>query len=78
MTSQTTNKCHNEFRSRQAALISILTLISLWPQTTHAQRTRNTSDESWVATWATAQELLFAPVPGGAKDHEQSKLPDTL
>ena len=78
MKSQTTRKYHNEFRSRLGALISILTLIALYPQTMDAQSTRNNSDEGWVATWATAQQLLLAPVPGGAKDHEQSKLPDTL
>jgi lysophospholipase L1-like esterase len=78
MKSQTTRKYHNEFRSRLAALISTLTLIALCSQTTDAQSTRNSTSESWVATWATAQELLLAPVPGGAKDHEQSKVPDTL
>jgi lysophospholipase L1-like esterase len=78
MKSQTTRKYHNEFRSRLAALISIVSLIALCPQTMDAQSTRNSAGESWVAAWATAQELLLAPVPGGAKDHEQSKLPDTL
>jgi lysophospholipase L1-like esterase len=78
MKTQTTRKHHNRVPSRRAALIGVLILIALCPHTTHAQSARKTSEDRWVATWAAAQQLVLAPVPGGAKDREQSKVPDTL
>jgi lysophospholipase L1-like esterase len=78
MKTQTTRKHHNKSPYRRAALIGFLTLIAICPHTTHAQSARKTSEDRWVATWAASQQLVLAPVPGGAKDHEQSKVPDTL
>ena len=78
MTNKAFRKYFNESSSRPTALIGALLLLTLCAMTTRAQSTRNASGDNWVATWATAQQLLLAPVPGGSKDHERSKLPDSL
>jgi lysophospholipase L1-like esterase len=73
----TIRKWCNEFHYQQA-LVCTLIFFALCPQVTYAQGLPDSANESWVATWTAAQQLLVAPFPVGEKDRERAKLPDTL
>ena len=77
MQRQTIRKWFNEFHYQQALVCTLIFLV-LCPQLNYAQGLQDSSNESWVATWTAAQQLLVAPFPVGEKDRERAKLPDTL